>query len=101
MRVRTDDGQEIELGPGDAHVIGAGHDAWVVGEESCVALDFSSTGELFGGRVGRCPCGVEFRIATDDQLDHLIAAMQEHARGSHTHTLTRADILTNIGVTQP
>lgn len=38
--VRTDDGDEVELGPGDAHVVGPGHDAWVVGDETCVTIDF-------------------------------------------------------------
>jgi hypothetical protein len=39
FRVRMDDGTEIELGPGDAHVVGPGHDAWVVGDEQCVIID--------------------------------------------------------------
>lgn len=41
MRVRMDDGNEIEFGPGDAGVIPPGHDAWVVGNEPCVNIDFS------------------------------------------------------------
>ena len=41
FHVRMDDGTEIELGPGDAHVVSAGHDAWVVGDEECVVIDFS------------------------------------------------------------
>lgn len=41
FHVRMDDGRELELGPGDAHVVGPGHDAWVVGEEPCVTIDFS------------------------------------------------------------
>lgn len=39
--VRMADGSERVLGPGDAFVVGSGHDAWVVGEEPCVTLDFS------------------------------------------------------------
>lgn len=39
LGIRMDDGTEAELGPGDAHVIPAGHDAWVVGDEQCVAVD--------------------------------------------------------------
>jgi ketosteroid isomerase-like protein len=35
-----------ELGPGDAFVIGAGHDAWVLGDEPCVMLDFSGSGRF-------------------------------------------------------
>src|ERR1051325_10597916 len=40
MRVRMDDGSEAEIGPGDAIDIEPGHDAWVVGNEPCVALEF-------------------------------------------------------------
>jgi quercetin dioxygenase-like cupin family protein len=41
MKVVMDDGEEAEIGPGDAFVISPGHDAWIVGDEPCVALDFS------------------------------------------------------------
>jgi Cupin domain len=41
MRVRADDGTEGEAGPGDAFVIKPGHDAWIVGDEPCVFLDFT------------------------------------------------------------
>lgn len=44
FHVRMDDGRELELGPGDAHVVGPGHDAWVVGEEPCVTVDFIPAG---------------------------------------------------------
>ena len=40
LHVQMDDGAELELGPGDAHLVGAGHDAWVVGDEPCVTIDF-------------------------------------------------------------
>ena len=39
--VRMADGSEFEVTPGDAFAIGSGHDAWVVGDEPCVTLDFS------------------------------------------------------------
>ena len=39
MMVRFDDGEELEVGPGDVVDLGAGHDAWTVGDESCVMLD--------------------------------------------------------------
>ena len=42
LRVRHDDGTEIEVGPGDAYVIESGHDAWVVGSETFVAFEFDS-----------------------------------------------------------
>lgn len=45
FHVRMDDGTELELGPGDAHVVGPGHDAWVVGDTECVIVDFIPTTE--------------------------------------------------------
>ena len=41
MGVRMDDGSEHEIGPGDVAVIPAGHDAWTVGDEPCIAVDFT------------------------------------------------------------
>jgi len=41
MKVVMDDGTEGEVGPGDAVVVPPGHDAWIVGDEPCVMLDFS------------------------------------------------------------
>ena len=40
MKVVMDDGSEGEVGPGDVMSIAPGHDAWVVGDEACVAVDF-------------------------------------------------------------
>jgi hypothetical protein len=42
MHIKMDDGAEREVGPGDAFVCAPGHDAWVVGNEACVALDFTA-----------------------------------------------------------
>ena len=41
MKVRMDDGTESEGGPGDTAVIPPGHNAWVVGNEPCVMIDFT------------------------------------------------------------
>ena len=49
MRVRMDDGTELEAGPDDAVVIPPGHDAWVLGDESCVMLDFSGADQYAKG----------------------------------------------------
>jgi len=40
LAVRMDDGSEAEFGPGDLGVIPPGHDAWVVGNDAVVAIDF-------------------------------------------------------------
>jgi quercetin dioxygenase-like cupin family protein len=40
MKVVHQDGSEGEIGPGDVAAIEPGHDAWVVGDEPCVSIDF-------------------------------------------------------------
>ncbi len=40
IHVVMDDGTEFESGPGEASVIPPGHDAWVIGDEPCVSIDF-------------------------------------------------------------
>ncbi len=40
MAVRANDGTQVELRPGDAFIVAPGGDAWVLGDEPCVALDF-------------------------------------------------------------
>jgi len=40
IRVRADDGQEIEFGPGDVADIPPGHDGWVVGNEPAIFYQF-------------------------------------------------------------
>jgi quercetin dioxygenase-like cupin family protein len=42
MKIVMDDGQQVEVGPGDFFVCPPGHDAWTLGDEACVALDFST-----------------------------------------------------------
>jgi len=39
IHVAMDDGTELEFGPGDVAFIPPGHDAWVIGNEPCVAID--------------------------------------------------------------
>jgi mannose-6-phosphate isomerase-like protein (cupin superfamily) len=40
MGIAMADGTESEIGPGDVAAIPPGHDAWVVGDEPCVSVDF-------------------------------------------------------------
>jgi quercetin dioxygenase-like cupin family protein len=45
MMILMEDGNQIELRTGDAAVIPAGHDAWVIGDEPCVLIDFTGAKE--------------------------------------------------------
>ena len=45
--IAMDDGVQKEMGPGDVAIIPPGHDAWVIGNEPCVAIDFSA-GKVYG-----------------------------------------------------
>jgi hypothetical protein len=45
INIAMDDGTEHEFGPGDAYRIEPGHDAWVVGNEPYVGLDFTGAAD--------------------------------------------------------
>lgn len=49
MHVVMDDGTEGEAGPGDLFDIAPGHDAWIVGDEPCVAIDFEGASNYAKG----------------------------------------------------
>jgi quercetin dioxygenase-like cupin family protein len=40
MKIVMDDGQEAEFGPGDYMICPPGHDAWILGDEPCVIVDW-------------------------------------------------------------
>ena len=40
LAIKMDDGTELEAGPGDVTSLPKGHDAWVVGDEPVVVVDF-------------------------------------------------------------
>ena len=40
LKVVMDDGTELECRPGDISLLPSGHDAWVVGDEAAVVVDF-------------------------------------------------------------
>jgi uncharacterized RmlC-like cupin family protein len=47
LHVVMDDGSEDEFGPDDIMLLPPGHDAWTVGDEPCVFVEFSAGGEIF------------------------------------------------------
>ncbi len=40
LKVLMDDGTELECKPGDVSFLPSGHDAWVVGDEPAIVVDF-------------------------------------------------------------
>jgi hypothetical protein len=40
LRIKMDDGTEVDCKPGDVSLLPTGHDAWVVGNEPAVVVDF-------------------------------------------------------------
>ena len=40
LKIRMDDGNEFEAGPGDVTSLPSGHDAWVVGNEPVMVVDW-------------------------------------------------------------
>lgn len=44
LAIRMDDGTEFIAGPGDVTTLPSGHDAWVVGEEPVVTVDWFGAG---------------------------------------------------------
>ena len=45
MKVVMDDGEETEFGPGDFMICPPGHDAWSVGDEACVVIDWQGVAD--------------------------------------------------------
>jgi uncharacterized cupin superfamily protein len=42
LHVASNDGSDVDLRAGNAYRIDPGHDAWVVGDEPVIALEFES-----------------------------------------------------------
>jgi hypothetical protein len=45
LMVAMDDGTKMELAPGDVSMLPKGHDAWVIGNEAAVVVDFQGLAE--------------------------------------------------------
>jgi uncharacterized protein YjlB len=48
--VKMDDGTELECHPGDVSLLPSGHDAWVVGNEPAVVVDFQGMVDYAGAQ---------------------------------------------------
>jgi len=46
LKIKMDDGSEFECKPGDVTLVPPGHDAWVVGNEPVVIIDFQGMGNF-------------------------------------------------------
>lgn len=51
LAIRMDDGTEFVAGPGDVTSLPSGHDAWVVGDEPAVVVDWFVREHLREGRL--------------------------------------------------
>jgi class 3 adenylate cyclase len=51
VHVAMDDGQAIDIGPGDVFDIPPGHDQWVVGDEPWVAVEWGASGRALGAAL--------------------------------------------------
>jgi quercetin dioxygenase-like cupin family protein len=49
MAIRMDDGEEGEFEPGDFMICPPGHDAWIVGNEPCVVIDWQGVADYAKG----------------------------------------------------
>jgi hypothetical protein len=49
LHVVMDDGSEDEFGPNDVMLLPPGHDAWSVGDQACVFVEFSRGNDYYEG----------------------------------------------------
>jgi hypothetical protein len=50
MHLVMDSGEEADISPGDVVIVPPGHDAWTLGDETCILLDFSGMEEYAQAR---------------------------------------------------
>jgi hypothetical protein len=51
LHIKMDDGSEFDCKPGDVSVLPSGHDAWVVGNEPAVVVDFQGMVDYASGHA--------------------------------------------------
>jgi hypothetical protein len=53
LAIRMDDGTELVAGPGDVTALPSGHDAWVVGDEAVVVVDWCGASQYGKAEPGQ------------------------------------------------
>jgi len=94
-RVRMADGTELEVGPGDVFEIPPGHDAWVVGDEPWISVDFEAMrtyGKQRDQRDERILASVLFTDIVDStfRASELGAERWRDLVGEHNHKASMA-----------
>ncbi len=51
LHVEVNDGSTLDIAPGDTFQIPPGHDAWVIGDDPCMLLDWSGRVREYARRV--------------------------------------------------
>ncbi len=90
LRVQMADGTELEVGPGDVFEIPPGHDAWVVGDEPWISVDFEAMrtyGKQRDQRDERILASIVFTDIVDSTLraSELGAERWRDLIGEHNH----------------
>ena len=95
LRAEMPDGTELEIGPGDVFEIPPGHDAWVVGDEPWVGVDFEAMrtyGKQRDARDARTLASIVFTDIVDStrRASELGATRWRDLVGEHNHKATAA-----------
>jgi class 3 adenylate cyclase len=95
LRVQLPDGTELEIGPGDVFEIPPGHDAWVVGDEPWISVDFEAMrtyGKELDARDERILASIVFTDIVDStrRAAELGAARWRDLVGEHNRKASMA-----------
>ena len=95
LRVQMPDGTELEIGPGDVFEIPPGHDAWVVGDEPWISVDFEAMrtyGKELDARDERILASIVFTDIVDSTLRAAVlgAARWRDLVGEHNRKASMA-----------
>jgi len=83
MKIVMDDGSTAESGPGEVYVIPPGHDAWVVGGENYVGIDYSGMSHYAVAHVGSK--GPSF----SERLGKIVSSARTHAQAAYGNARER------------